>query len=81
MRTHIDSRTRGDERTLTITLRGDDDDFIGLIDEGDGLAGQFGNLAARIAQATGLVDARADDRAEAARLMRRAAEILERGTV
>lgn len=78
MRTRIDGRISGNERTLTITMRGSDDDFIQLIDEGSGRNGTLGNLAAMIAKATGLVDERTDDRAQAARLMRRAAEILER---
>lgn len=80
MHIHTSSRTRADERTMTITLRGSDADFIGLIDEGDGLTGELGNLAARIAETTGLVATRTDDRAEAARLMRRAAHVLERST-
>jgi hypothetical protein len=66
-------------RTTTITLRGDDDDFIGLIDEGASLNGVLGAVTAQVAALTGLVDERADDRAQAARLIRRAAELLERG--
>lgn len=78
MRMHASSTTRGGERTMMLTLRGTDDDFIGLIDEGTGLNGVLGILTAKIAAHTGLVAERADDRAEAARLLRRAAEVLER---
>jgi hypothetical protein len=77
MRTHIDSRTSGDDRIMTITLRGTDDDFIGLIDSGDRMLGEAGNLVARIAKTSGLVVDRTSAAARAARLMRRAAEILE----
>jgi hypothetical protein len=70
---------KGGERTMTITLRGNDDDFIGLIDEGSGLSGHLGNLAAQVGTHTGLVADRSDDRAQAARLLRRAAEVLDRG--
>jgi hypothetical protein len=72
-------RIKGGERTMTVTLRGDDGDFLGLIDEGSGLNGVLGVLVAKVAAQTGLVAERADDRAIAARLLRRASEVLERG--
>jgi len=80
MHIHASAHKRGDERTMTVTLRGTDDDFIGLIDEGSNASGVLGMLTAKIAQVTGLVAERADDRAMAARLLRRAAEILEQDT-
>lgn len=74
----INSNQRGDVRTLTVLLRGDDRDFINLIDEGLEAFGTLGILAAKIATTTGLVEASSDANADAARLLRRAAELLDR---
>lgn len=67
----------GDVRTMTVTLRGNDGDFINMIDEGSGSTGDVGILAAKMASATGLVDSNVDVSASAARLLRRAAELLD----
>lgn len=80
MKIHIDSHTRGGLRTMTITLEGDDMDYINLTDSGDGMNGPAGNLIAQITEVAGLVQTRADDRMRAARLARQAAEIMERST-
>lgn len=77
MRIHVDGHTRGDERTVTVMLRGTDDDFLDLVDQGSGMSGTLGVLAAKINASVGLVDERSDPRADAARLLRRAAELLE----
>lgn len=79
MRINVGSHVRGGERTMTVILTGTDDDFVDLIDEGALVEGVLGNLAAQIAAQTGLVAEPVDDRATAARYMRRAVEVLERG--
>lgn len=74
----INSSQRGEVRTLTVMLRGDDRDFINLIDEGSGVAGTLGVMVAKIASHTGLVGGSSDASADAARLLRRAASLIDR---
>lgn len=74
----INSGTRGGVRTMTVLLRGDDRDFVNLIDEGFDAPGTLGILIAKIAAASGLVAERSDANSDAARLLRRAADLLDR---
>jgi hypothetical protein len=62
---------------MSLTLRGNDHEFIDLIDQGDGVTGILGVIAAKIAAHTGLVAVESDARSDAARLLRRAAELLD----
>lgn len=80
MRIHVDAHTIGAERTVTVMLTGTDDDFVDLIDSAAAarVNGALANVAAKIAQQTGLVAERTDDRAQAVRHLQRAIEILER---
>jgi len=65
---------------MTVTLEGDDMDFINFIDEGARLGGDLGTLSAKVAEATGLV-ARNERTTgvEATRLLQRAIKVLDRG--
>jgi hypothetical protein len=72
------SMRSGEQRRMTVSLTGTDDDFIRFIDEGSNLHGYLGVLAAKVAAHTGLVDQPGDDRAEAVKLLSRALELLDR---
>lgn len=78
MNISLSSRQRDDVRTVVVVLRTDDEQhLIDLIDQLSGQSGWAGVLGAQIAAGTSLVDERSDPRSDAARLLRRAAEILE----
>ena len=62
---------------FSIRIVSSESDLISLIDQGSLLPGYLGNLAALIADQTGLVDVPNDRRAQAARLLRQAAALLE----
>lgn len=62
---------------FSVRIVGSRGDLIGLIDEGSLLPGHLGNLASLIAAETGLVDVPSDRHAQAARLLRQAAALLE----